>query len=89
MLCPQLDSNTPVITADTMLDEIRRWNLRGRLYPRPRSVERRRALDSLAAAGLAARIPDTATIVGGWVAAPAPSDAATPPQPNCRVPGLA
>ena len=71
MFSPQLDSKTPATTADMMLDEVRRWNLRGRLYPRPRSVERRRALDALAAAGLAARIPDTATMVGGWVAAPA------------------
>jgi hypothetical protein len=71
MLFPELDSQTPVTTTDAMLSEVRRWNLRGRLYPRPRSVERRRALDALSAAGLVARVPDTATAAGGWVAAPA------------------
>ncbi len=57
-------------TAEETLGEVRRANLYGRLYPHPRSLDRRRALHLLCAAGLAERFADTPTGIGGWFARP-------------------
>lgn len=68
-----LDLITPELavpaTRRSVLGEIRRAHINGRLYPDPprEDVARNDALDELAGEGLIEPVPATATSLGGWL----------------------
>lgn len=53
---------------ETTLGDVRRANLRGCLYPHPRSTCKRTALQELQDAGRAVLIPRMTLSLGGWFA---------------------